>query len=188
VWVFSVLWRRRLEERVGLVDTQIMTQSELWNAVESIVKGEGLELFDLEVPSGRSGVLRVFISRPSTQESAADATTASSAGVQHHHCVSVSKKILDLPNIEDILPGEHLIEVSSPGVNRKLSRPEHYRGAVGERVRLKFRNEDGKHLVVFGKLIACEGGNVSVEDEETQAQRNVPLSDVQQARVDFLFE
>ena len=165
-----------------------MSQTKLWETVAEIVKAEGLELFDIEVPSGNAGTLKVFISRASNRDDLEPASDAKANGVQLHHCTAVAKKILDLENIEQLLPGEHLIEVSSPGINRKLSRPEHFRGAVGERIRLKLRDNDGKNRVVFGKLVACTGDTLSFEEEGTQAQHQVALSEVQQARVDFAFD
>lgn len=158
------------------------SMSALWNAIEEIVRAEGLELFDVEVPAGKTGVLRVYISRPKGE------TEERSAGVQLQNCTAVAKKILDLPNIEDLLPGDHLIEVSSPGVNRKLSRPEHFRGAVGERLRLKIHQPDGKNKVYFGKLLACSDRSLSFEDESTHQPMEISLADVHQARVDFLFD
>ncbi|MBN8548468.1 MAG: hypothetical protein J0M12_04040 [Deltaproteobacteria bacterium] len=165
-----------------------MSHSKLWETVDGIVKAEGLELFDIEVPSGNAGTLKVFISRSAGREESESESEAKSSGVQLHHCTAVAKKILDLENIEQLLPGEHLIEVSSPGINRKLSRPEHFRGAIGERVRLKIRGNDGKNRVVFGTLRACTADTLSFEEEGTQAAQEVALSEVQQARVDFVFE
>lgn len=166
-----------------------MGHSRLWETVAEIVKAEGLELFDMEVPLGIAGTLKVFISRPKGSRAEKDnGSEAKSSGVQLQHCTAVAKKILDLPNIEELLPGEHLIEVSSPGINRKLSRPEHFQGALGERVRLKLRDDDGKNKVVFGKLLACNAETLSFEEEETHDRHEVALSEVQQARVDFAFE
>lgn len=153
----------------------------LWDRIEQIVRDEGLELFDLEIPSGPTGPLRVYISRARGEGESA------TAGVKLDDCAAVSRKIIDLPDIEELLPGDHVIEVSSPGVNRKLSRPEHFRGAVGERVRVKFRRDDGTHATLFGKLTDATEASLSVEDEQSHSIVAVPIANVKQARVDFLF-
>lgn len=153
------------------------------------MQAEGLELFDLEMPAGPAGTLKVFISRSKGASSMQDEVSeAKSGGVQLQDCTAVAKKILDLPDIEELLPGEHLIEVSSPGINRKLSRPEHFQGALGERVRLKFRDTDGKNKVVFGKLLEYSADSLALEEESSHGRQVVALSEVQQARVDFAFD
>ncbi len=156
--------------------------SQLWLVIEEIVRAEGLELFDIEIPSGPTGPLRVYISR--ARASGEEAT----GGVKLDDCAAISRKIIDLPNIEELLPGDHGIEVSSPGVNRKLSRVEHFRGAVGERVKLKFREASGTNKTVCGKLTAASDSSLALEEEDSQTTLTIPISDVRQARVDFLFE
>lgn len=162
-----------------------MSQSKLWETIEKIVKSHGLELFDIEVPPGPTGTLRVFISRPSA---AGRDSSAATGGVQLQDCAAVSREILDHPEVEQLVPGEQTIEVSSPGVNRKLSRPEHFRGAIGERVRLKFAEPDGKNRVVFGTLLSCSDQGVDCEDETSHERVSVAFGNLRQARVDFLFE
>ena len=156
--------------------------SQLWAVIEEIVRAEGLELFDVEIPNGPTGPLRVYISRP--RAAGEDAP----GGVKLDDCAAISRKIIDLPTIEELLPGDHVIEVSSPGVNRKLSRAEHFRGAIGERVKLKFREASGINKTVCGKLTSASETALGLEDEDTQTALTIPLADVRQARVDFLFE
>ena len=64
-------------------------------------------------------------------------------GVSISDCALVSRAILNLPESEDILPGNTVLEVSSPGVNRRLSLRKHFEQAVGERIKVTF-NEPAK--------------------------------------------
>jgi ribosome maturation factor RimP len=81
------------------------------------------------------------------------------------------------------------LEVSSPGVNRTLRLPVHFSGAVGERVRLKFRNAQSSYQVVTGQLRAVTDGILEVEVEEKKLKEtlSIPLAEVKEARVDFKF-
>ena len=82
-----------------------------------------------------------------------------------------------------------MLEVSSPGVNRRLRLPQHFPGAVGERVRVKFRSEGNVYRVVTGVLFAVDGDVLFVNDEQSKQKEpiRVSLSDIKEARVDFKF-
>jgi len=157
----------------------------LWGVIEPIVREAGLELFDLEAPPSGRGTLRVFIWRPQ-----ADKSHLKGVGIED--CVRISKRITNLENVDEVLPGDWLIEVSSPGVNRKLSRPEHFVGAVGERVKLTVAAAGGRNEVLKGVMRGFDGTAVEIDVEPEQPKaptirRAVSLGEIIQARVDFLF-
>lgn len=153
--------------------------TELWNGIAELVRSEGLELFDLEAPkSEQGGVLRVFIAQPAG---------AASKAIHHVHCVAVSHKLLDWAELERLVPGNVTIEVSSPGVNRKLTRPEHYQGAQGEHVKLKLRQAIDGEYTWRGRLDEFDGTNVKLSVDGRSEPLVVPTENVSQARVDFQF-
>lgn len=179
----------RLAEKETCVETvvgeNVSQRGALWGVIELLVREAGLELFDLEAPPSGRGTLRVFIWRPQ-----GDKTHLKGVGIED--CVRISKRITNLENVDDVLPGDWLIEVSSPGVNRKLSRPEHFAGAVGERVKLTVAGDGGRNEVVKGAIVGFDGTAVELDVEPESpkaptARRTIPLAQVQQARVDFLF-
>ena len=154
-------------------------QSPIWQLVEPVVREAGFVLFDLEAPSGRGGsggVLRVYISKSSKESVLLD------------ECAVVSRKIDELTALDALIPGSYVLEVSSPGVNRKLSRPEHFEGAVGERVKLVTDDSDGQGgRAVRGTLLRFESGVLEVQDEEKKSSVSVELAHVKRAQVDFQF-
>ena len=157
----------------------MLSAEELWNVIEPLVKERGLELFDVDAPRSLKGTLRVFVAGHG----------GDTRGVRLEDCASVSKGISGLPNFEEICPGECLLEVSSPGVNRRLRRPEHFERAIGERVKVVTHDFPAvKGGVVRGKLIQFDGTAVALEDERTQERVSVPLLHVKDVHVDFLFE
>ncbi len=91
---------------------------------EPIIAGEKMELIDVEFSREHSGwVLRLFIDKP--------------GGVNLDDCAVISRAVGTALDVEDTIDRPYHLEVSSPGLNRPLKRPEHFRQAEGKRVRLK---------------------------------------------------
>jgi ribosome maturation factor RimP len=182
--------------------------SSLWDAIRQIAVEQGVELFDLDRPgSAGGGVLRVYITRPKPPAGAAEESPGGAAevqsaeappteeaegspqrtGVSFEDCTRVSKRILDVDEETGLIPEGCLLEVSSPGVNRRLRRAEHFEGAVGERVRVKYRGSDSVYRVVTGMLKEARGDSMMIEAEEGKEMVSCRLGDVKEARVDFKF-
>lgn len=174
----------------------MISKQEVWDLIEPVVRELGLELFDLDVPVGASGVLRVFLWRGPAQAAEATPATSNEAagrpeqrGVGIEECAAVSKRLINMENVEEFLPGSCVLEVSSPGINRRLSRAEHFSGAVGERIRVVRRGIDRKGSeVVFGVLTAVEPEELVVRGEPQNAVVRIPRDSIREARVDFKFD
>lgn len=150
----------------------------IWNLVEQVVKDEGFVLFDLELPTGKGRSLRVFIS----------GEDHSNPGVNLDDCARVSRRLSDVLDAEVEIAGRYILEVSSPGINRKLRRPEHFVRAVGERVRLTVVEANNQKRTMHGIVAACDGQSLDFEEEERKARLTVPLSHIADARVAFIFQ
>jgi ribosome maturation factor RimP len=86
--------------------------------------------------------------------------------------------------VEDVIPGgRYDLEVSSPGLDRKLTQPWHFEGAVGKRVRLQFRDEQGQIKPYEGKLIGIEDNGSRLSFENAKGPFAVEFANVQKARV-----
>jgi ribosome maturation factor RimP len=165
----------------------------MWSMITEVAVSEGVELFDIEFPrdggaSGRSGVVRVYITKAAIPEDSEESPERRSS-VTFEDCVRVTKRLLDIDEQNAFVPASCVLEVSSPGINRILRLPVHFDGAVGERVRLKFRNAQGSYQVVTGQLRAVTDGVLEVEVEEKKLKEtlSIPLAEVKEARVDFKF-
>jgi len=169
--------------------------SPMWKMIDEVARSEGVELFDIEFPrdggaSGRSGVVRVYITKSSSDVSeGSDELPERRSGVTFEDCVRVTKRLLDIDEQSSFVPASCVLEVSSAGVNRMLRLPAHFGGAVGERIRAKFRNAQGSYQVVVGLLQSFADGVLEIEVDEKKATEKllVPLNDVKEARVDFKF-
>jgi ribosome maturation factor RimP len=167
----------------------------MWRMISEVAASEGVELFDIEYPrdggaSGRSGVVRVYITKGA--DAVAESSEESSerrSSVSFEDCVRVTKRLLDIDEQSAFVPASCVLEVSSPGINRALRLPVHFSGAIGERVRLKFRNAQGSYQVVTGLLRAINDSILEVEVEEKKRAEtlSIPLADMKEARVDFKF-
>jgi ribosome maturation factor RimP len=187
------------ESREGVGCSMLKSDSNpLWDTIREVTDEFGVELFDIDYPAGggHGGVLRVYLSRPkgAVVASRVDAVAVADAeadsqrsGVSFEDCVQVSKKLLDLDEQDGFIPEGCVLEVSSPGVNRRLRLPQHFSGAAGERVRIKFKTDTGTYRVVTGVLSSFEGDSFSVADEQSREDVQVSIPSIKEARVDFKF-
>lgn len=192
------------------------TKAEIWALVEPIAREVGVEVYDIEPPLSDSGDLRISIwkrkaAQPAAvkEEAVVAAEGKSSAGdsrVTLEECAKVSKRISALMESGAFFSSDLSIEVGSPGINRKLSRAEHYADAIGERVKLKVggnsavsvmalsKKEDEqssggdlRNAGITGKLISFDGSKLEVEEERSSTVVSIELSDVRHGRIDFKF-
>ncbi len=111
----------------------------------------GLEVVDLEYRSGgKNRLLRVFLDRVP-------------GGVTHDDCVTVSRELSAILDVEGVVPGDaYMLEVSSPGLDRKLSRPEDFTRFTGRLVKILTRDplDAGRHFE--GRLEQFVDGRLTV--------------------------
>lgn len=123
-------------------------------ACEPIVSAEGMELVDVVFVREREGwVLRLFIDKP--------------GGVGIDDCSRVSHALDPLLDVEDLVPHEYNLEVSSPGIPRPLTKPAHFEKAAGKKVKVKTFGPIGEppRKNFSGILTGIEPEAVTVEVE-----------------------
>jgi ribosome maturation factor RimP len=133
-----------------------------------------LELYDVEITgSGRARVMRVMIDREGGVD--LDAITRATEAIM---------PILDASSIDDTLAGSYTLEVSSPGLERPLRRPEHFQGAVGSTISVKFRSADSPTRRVRGVVTTAAGDacDVLLDTGDTE---HISYDDIVQARTVF---
>ncbi len=125
-------------------------KAELVNLLEPTIEQLGYELSDLELKlGGRDVVVRVFIDKPD--------------GVDLSDCEMVSRQLSAVLDVEDALPGHYTLEVSSPGLDRKLTKPAHFQRFTGETVRVKLRFPLDGRRNFRGALRAADDEKIEVE-------------------------
>ncbi len=131
------------------------TADRVWSLIEETVKAQGVDLWDVRfVKEGASYYLRVFID--------------SENGIDIDNCVDVSHAIDPILDEADPISHSYCLEVSSPGLERELVRPEHFEKMKGEEVKIKLYRAVNGERQVKGTLLSYENGNLSVSvDGET---------------------
>jgi ribosome maturation factor RimP len=137
-------------------------------AIEPVLATLGLEVFDVQLTgSGRASTVRVIVDRDGGVD--LDAITAASERIQ--------------PALDDL--GPYALEVSSPGLERPLHRPEHFRRAVGETVSVKVRDADGEVRRLRGDLVSTDERGVTVDAGDTNSGGHVDYDQIIKARTVF---
>jgi ribosome maturation factor RimP len=142
---------------------------------ERVAESHGLEITDLDFRggSGKAGrLLRIFIERNAAgrkalQEQAAALPNVNVdwlAGITHDDCALFSQEVSTILDIEDVVPGgAYTLEVSSPGLDRKLSKAADYQRFVGSRVKLMTREPIAGNRHFEGRLDSFDGSRISLE-------------------------
>lgn len=127
----------------------------------------GVSLYDTEVTTEfDKKIFRLYI--------------MSKEGITLDKCQEVSRILSPIFDLEPPLEGEYFFEVSSPGIERKLSKPEHYLHSIGEKVKIKLNNKEK----IIGTLEAFNDNTLSLmlaKDEKVQ----ISLNDIDKARTYF---
>jgi len=137
----------------------------------------GLEVFDVEWKVGKDRLLRVYIDRP-----ADPANPGNGGGISHKDCENVSNQLSVILDVEDLVPGPHYtLEVSSPGLDRKLIKPADYERFTGRLANI-WLNEPVENQKYFqGRLAGYTDGMVklTVRDREVA----VPYAGIRKANL-----
>ena len=124
--------------------------------VERVAASSGLEVVEIELRGGgKSRMLRIFIDKP--------------GGVTHEDCASVSREVSTIFDVEDALPGgAYTLEVSSPGLDRKLFRAADFERFQGSRVKLTTREPVNGNRHFEGRLEHFEDGRLTLDITEAR--------------------
>jgi ribosome maturation factor RimP len=131
------------------------TAQRLWSVVEPYLAAEQVELDDIEIRGGESRILRVVVDAP--------------GGVDIGRIADLSRGVARLLESTDETLTQYTLEVSSPGLERKLRRPRHYEKAVGRIVKVRTKSEHGGRHSHVGPVVAATDTGFTIEvDGETQ--------------------
>ena len=137
-----------------------------------VTESEGLELVEVEVKGGgNQRLVRIWIDKP--------------AGITHGDCELVSQQVGTILDVEDVVPGgRYTLEVSSPGVERKLLKPADYLRFQGKKVKVTLRDtiEGRRHWE--GTLAGFSEGSAAIEVQPGKTFR-FPLDQIQKANLKF---
>ena len=151
--------------------------------VEPLVGAEGFDLVELEYVREPAGwILRMFIDRPGRDPGSKE------GGVGLDECARVSHAVETALEVEDLIPHGYSLEVSSPGINRPLRRPEHFQKVVGQREKVKTYGPVGEppRKSFTGTLLQSSASDITVQVEGGGAF-HIPFRDIAKANLDLEF-
>jgi len=149
--------------------------------VERVAASLGVEVVEIELRGGgKARMLRIFIDKP--------------AGVTHEDCATLSREVSTIFDVEDAMPGgSYTLEVSSPGLDRKLFRPADFERFQGSRVKLTTKDPVNGNRHFEGRLEHFESGRLTLDlaearrkfrPQEGTAQRlEIELANVEKANL-----
>jgi ribosome maturation factor RimP len=124
---------------------------------ERVASSSGLEVVDVEFRGGgKSRMLRVFLDKPAAGSDVL-------AGVTHEDCANFSREFGTILDVEDAVPGSYTLEVSSPGLDRKLTKAREFERFVGSRMKLTTRHPVNGNRYFEGRLESFREGQLTLD-------------------------
>jgi len=140
---------------------------------DRVASSVGLEVVEIEFRGGgKSRMLRVFIDKP--------------GGVTHEDCAGFSREFGTILDVEDAVPGGmYVLEVSSPGLDRKLNRAADYERFTGSRVKLMTREPVNGNRHFEGRLESFMNGRLTLNLSEARKKRRVEAGTPQTLEIEL---
>jgi ribosome maturation factor RimP len=137
-------------------------------AAERAARAAAVELVDIEWKVGRQRFLRVVIDKPE--------------GVSHRDCQAVSEQLSVLLDVEDLVPGaRYILEVSSPGLDRKLTKPADFERFAGRRAQISTTEPVENEKFFEGRLAGYADGRVKIDVKGRVIE--LPLAGIRKANL-----
>lgn len=136
--------------------------------LKQIIEDKGLFLYDTEtVSENDTKIFRVYITSPN--------------GVSLDQCTEITKIISPILDLDPPVSGQYTLEVSSPGIDRKLTNIDHYKYSIGSLAKLKL--SDGRKIKC--EIRSVDGNNITIYNKESKAEETITLGDVINAKTYF---
>jgi ribosome maturation factor RimP len=173
-------WCWLVDESVGAQQARAadgtMDLVKIREAAERVAHSEGLEIFDVEWKVGKQRLLRVYIDRlPRPNE-------AESSAISHSDCERVSQQLSAILDVEDLVPGpSYVLEVSSPGLDRKLLKAADYERFTGRLARMWLNEPVENQRYLEGRLGGYRDGLVRLKVREREIE--IPFALIRKANL-----
>jgi ribosome maturation factor RimP len=133
---------------------------------DRVATSSGLEVVEIEfLGGGKARMLRVFLDKPASAVDLASATRdAMQAGVTHEDCANFSREFGTILDVEDAVPGgSYTLEVSSPGLDRRLTKAADFARFTGSRIKLMTRQPVNNNRHFEGRLEGFHDGHLTLD-------------------------
>jgi ribosome maturation factor RimP len=128
---------------------------------ERVAASSGLEIVEIEfLGGGTARMLRVFLDKPAAGPASENDPLA---GVTHEDCANFSREFGTILDVEDVMPGAYTLEVSSPGLDRKLIKAADFNRFTGSRLKLTTRQPVDNNRHFEGRLESFKDGRLTLD-------------------------
>ncbi|HWO41885.1 MAG TPA: ribosome maturation factor RimP [Candidatus Eisenbacteria bacterium] len=151
-----------------MADRTEATVARVWELAEPLAALEGMEIVDIELRgegTRRAKVLRLYLDKP--------------GGADVESLTRVSRELGEILDARDPIEGAYTLEVSSPGINRPLKKPEHFSRFVGKRVRVRTREMIEGRRSFLGILQAVSEHQIALEQDGKRYE--IPFSAIERS-------
>jgi ribosome maturation factor RimP len=148
---------------------------------DRVAASSGLEVVDVEfLGGGKARMLRVFLDK-------AAGGNDPLAGVTHEDCANFSREFGTILDVEDVMPGSYTLEVSSPGLDRKLTKAADFTRFIGSRIKLMTRQpvNDNRHFE--GRLEGFEDGRLTLDLSVASHKSRKKMGEVAGKKIEIEF-
>ncbi|RXJ88557.1 ribosome maturation factor RimP [Arcobacter sp. CECT 8983] len=120
----------------------------LEESIEIAVQGCDAEVYDIvSLKENDMNIFRVYVT--------------SKEGINLDKCAEISRMISPILDLDEPMNGKYNLEVSSPGIERKLKNPRHFKASIGEKVKLK----DFEKNIIKGELVEADDNEIKIKTE-----------------------
>jgi ribosome maturation factor RimP len=133
---------------------------------DRVAASSGLEVVEVEfLGGGHARMLRVFLDKPTAANDpqAGSTQVGLTHGVTHEDCANFSREFGTILDVEDVMPGSYTLEVSSPGLDRKLTKAADFSRFTGSRVKLMTRQPLNNNRHFEGRLESFHDGRLTLD-------------------------
>ena len=144
-----------------------------------VASSQGLEVIDIEfLGGGKARMLRVFLDKPGIDPL---------AGVTHQDCASFSREFGTILDVEDVMPSSYTLEVSSPGLDRKLVKAADFVRFTGSRLKLMTRQPVNNNRHFEGRLESFQDGRLTLDLSVASHKSRKKMGDAAGKRIEIEF-
>jgi ribosome maturation factor RimP len=155
-----------------------MDLEKIRGAAERVARSEGVEVFDVEWKVGKQRFLRVYLDRPPGP------SNPENLGISHNDCQRVSEQLSVILDVEELVPGPaYILEISSPGMDRKLVKEADYERFTGRMAKI-WLNEplEGRGFLEARLEGLGENGQVKLQVNDREPLQ-VPFAAIKKANL-----
>ncbi len=145
-------------------------REEVINLVGPLLEESGMELVDVEYrPEHGRNTLRLYIDKP--------------GGITLDDCSNVSRELGTILDVKDIIPASYDLEVSSPGIDRPLTREKDFKNFAGKMVKVQTKDPVSGRRNFHARLGGLKDGRVLLTDSDGHGWE-IKISNIKRARLD----